>query len=105
MALRILRRPRVAKDAEQIADHIARDSLEAAVRFLDNTESTIRFLAEFSAIGSLFKTDIAALQNMRAFRVKGFPNHVIFYLEHPEAIEVIRILHGARDFQSELGTS
>ncbi len=105
MTVRILRRPKAAQDAEQIADYIARDSLEASVRFLENTESTIRFLAEFPAIGSLFKTKLSGVKNMRVFHVKGFPNHVIFYLEHPGAIELIRILHGARDFESELGKS
>ncbi len=105
MTVRILRRPKAAQDAEQIADYIARDSLLASVRFLENTESTIRFLAEFPSIGSLFKTNAFTIQNMRAFRVKGYPNHVIFYVERPDSIEVIRVLHGARDFESELEKS
>ena len=42
------RRLRAAQGAEEIADYIAKDSLEAAVRFLENTESTLRDLAEFT---------------------------------------------------------
>ena len=36
-------------------------------------------------------------------RVKGFPSHLIFCVEHKDAIEVVRILHGARDLDAELG--
>ena len=46
MTVRILRRLKAAEDAESIADHIAKDSLKAAVRFLGNTESTLLELAE-----------------------------------------------------------
>ncbi|MFW6171341.1 MAG: type II toxin-antitoxin system RelE/ParE family toxin [Planctomycetota bacterium] len=34
--------------------------------------------------------------------MKGFPNHVIFYIEHSSAIDVVRILHGAQDLDAEL---
>lgn len=102
MTVRILRRRKAAEDAEEIADHIAKDSLEAAVRFLENTESTLRDLAEFPGAGSRFESEHPGLENLRFRRVRGFPNHVIFYIEHNNAIEVVRILHGAQDLDSEL---
>ena len=102
MALRILRRPRAAEDAEEIANYIAKDSLEAALRFLENTESTLRDLAASPKVGSQLKLDHSELANLRFRRVKGFPNHLVFYLEHADAIEVLRILHGARDLDTEL---
>jgi len=103
MAVRILRRRRAAEDAEEIADHIAKDSLEAAVRFLENTESTLLALAESPGAGSRFESAHRNFENLRFRRVKGFPNHVIFYVEHRNAIEVVRILHGAQDLDVELG--
>jgi toxin ParE1/3/4 len=102
MPVRIRRRSRAAQDAEEIADYIAKDSLEAAVRFLENTESTLTDLAKSPGIGALFESDLPELANLRFRRVKGFPNHVMFYLEHSDAIEVVRILHGARDLDTEL---
>jgi len=78
MGSRILRRLMVAKDAEDIADNIANDSLEAAVRFLENTESTLTDLADAPGIGSPFESDYPELSNLRFRRVKGFPNHLIF---------------------------
>lgn len=78
MTVRVLRRPKAAQDAEEIADYIAQDSLEAAVRFLENTESTLDDLAAFPLAGSPFKSTDRDLANLRFRRVKGFPNHVIF---------------------------
>ena len=102
MGRRILRRLKAAQDAEGIADFIAKDSLEAAVRFLENTESTLNDLAASPTTGSPFESDQPELANLRFRRVKGFPSHVIFYVEHQHAIEVVRVLHGARDLEAEL---
>ena len=102
MAVHIRRRLKAVQDAEEIADNIANGSLEAAVRFLENAESTLKELADSPGIGSPFESDHPELANLRYRRVKGFPNHVIFYVEHTTAIEVVRILHGARDLDSEL---
>lgn len=102
MAARIRRRLKAAQDAENYADYIAQNSLEAAVRFLENTESTLRYLAENPGIGCPFESDNPELANLRFRRVKGFPNHLIFYTDHTDAIEVVRILHGARDLDTEL---
>jgi len=107
MAVRILRRIQAAMDVEEIADYIARDRLEAAIRFLENTEATLRFLANSPGIGNPFKIEHLELANLRTTRVQGFPNHVIFYIEHSDAIEVVRIMHGARDIDAghRCGTS
>lgn len=102
MAVRILRRLKAAHDAEHIADHIAKDSLEAAIRFLECTELTLKDLANSPSSGNRFESDHPALANLRFRRIKGFPNHVIFYVEHKDAIEVVRILHGAQDLEAEL---
>lgn len=103
MTVRILRRRKAERDAENIADYIAKDSLEAAIRFLANTEATLSDLAAFPGAGSPFESTHPDLANLRFRRVKGFPNHVIFYVQHKDAIEVVRILHGARDLDAELG--
>jgi toxin ParE1/3/4 len=34
---------------------------------------------------------------MRRFPVSRFDNYLIFYLPHENGIDVIRVLHGARD--------
>lgn len=102
MPVRILRRPRAVSDAESLADWIAKDSLPAALRFLENVEATLERLADFPSSGSPYQIDVPALAGLRFKRVVGFPKHIVFYLEHSTAIEVIRILHGARDIDAQL---
>lgn len=102
MAARILRRPKAVVDAEEIANFIANDSLQSALRFLANAELTLQRLAEFPGIGSPFLSEHPQLQTVRACRIEGFPHHIVFYFEHADAIEVIRVLHGARNLESEL---
>ena len=102
MTVRILRRLKAVEDAESTADHIAATSLKTAVRFLENTEATLMELAESPEVGSRFESAHPQLANLRFRCVKGFPNHFVFYIEHQDAIEVVRILHGARDLDEEL---
>ena len=35
-------------------------------------------------------------------RVRGFPNHLIYYVPVPDGIDVLAIMHGARDVQRHL---
>lgn len=42
---------------------------------------------------------------MRTRLVKDFPNHVVFYIEREESIEVIRVLRGGQDMDVEVAKS
>ena len=102
MPIKVLRREKAVSDVVEIANFIALDSLEAALRFIDNTEATIHYIASSPSMGSPFRSEKTELKNMRYCRVQGFPKHVIFYIEHPTAVEIVRVLHGARDIEAEL---
>ena len=39
-------------------------------------------------------------QNVRSFPLKGFPNHLVYYRAVEGGIEVLRVLHGARDIDA-----
>ena len=43
------------------------------------------------------------LFGIRVWRVKGFPRHLIFYRTIEGDVEIVRVLHGARDLPSLLG--
>ena len=51
MSVRILRRLKAAQDAEETADYLAKDSLETAVRFLENTRGDALRLGQLSRRG------------------------------------------------------
>ena len=43
------------------------------------------------------------LKGLRMHPVQGFRRWLVFYLERPGGIEILRLLHGARDLEALLG--
>jgi plasmid stabilization system protein ParE len=37
------------------------------------------------------------LEGLRMFAVSDFEKHLVFYIERPGYIDVLRVLHGSRD--------
>jgi toxin ParE1/3/4 len=95
-------RPRARLDVIELAAYIGKDSKTAANRFLDASATTFQFLAEAPQIGALYPTKNDQLSDPRVYRVKGFPRHLAFYLERQNGIEIVRVLHGARDLDVAL---
>ena len=102
MAVRILRRIKAAQDAEEIAEFIAKHSLPSALRFVERLEETLLELPRLPEMGGFFPSTDSRLVGIRIRRIAGFSKYLIFYRTHPGAIEVIRILHGARNLDQEL---
>ncbi|GAB5403104.1 MAG: hypothetical protein Aurels2KO_13350 [Aureliella sp.] len=98
----ITRRPKAVEDVESHAMYIADGSIDAALRFLERVEQTIKGLAIFPASGGPFKASVPELAGMRTRLVKDFPNHVVFYVERDDSIEVIRVLRGGQDMGVEI---
>jgi toxin ParE1/3/4 len=40
-----------------------------------------------------------ALTGMRSWPIRGFGNHLVFYRPTDDGIEILRVLHGARDLR------
>ncbi len=78
-------------DLLSIWGYIAEDSPSAADRTLDSIDYHCKLLGENPKLGQA-RPDIAP--QMRYFPVK---NYLILYQEQPLGIEVIRVIHGARD--------
>ncbi len=77
--------------------YIGEDSLPAADRFLRAAADTFVRLAEMPGMGHTYAQRAAGSDAFRVWPVKGFENWLIFYRPTAGGIEVIRILHGARD--------
>jgi toxin ParE1/3/4 len=95
-------RPRARQDIVEVAVFIGRDSLTAAERFLDATETTFQLLVASPEIGPIYPTKQEVLTGLRVFRVNRFPNHLVFYRVLANGIEIIRVIHGARDLELAL---
>ena len=102
MAHKVDIRPRARLDVVELATFIGKDSVSAANHFLDASENTFGFLAKSPRIGAVYQTKNERLHGLRVFRVKGFSNHLTFYLETNNGIEIVRVLHGARDLDAAL---
>lgn len=68
----VSRKPQVDQDLLGIADYISRDSLAAAIRFLDAAEATFNWLAESPEVGIRCDFDNLELFDIRWWKVKGF---------------------------------
>ena len=89
--MRVEYRPAALADLENALDYIARDSPSAAIRIIDAIEDAC--LTTLSAFPSSGKTHEHILPGLRILVVE---NYRICYFAHPDRIEVLRILHGAR---------
>jgi toxin ParE1/3/4 len=94
---RIIKRPAAKRDLIEQADFIAQDNLDAALRFLDAEEQTFAQLARLPRIGKSRKVKSQSFANVRQFPITDFEKHLVFYRPIRGGIEVLRILHGARD--------
>jgi toxin ParE1/3/4 len=77
--------------------YIARDSVDAATRFLDAVRRDAEKLAVMPGMGALRDFARPDLKDVRSWPVTGFRNFLIFYRPLADGIEVIRVVHGARD--------
>jgi len=98
----IIIRPRADRDLDEHAAFIARDNLDAGRRFYDAAAQAFEQLAMMPEMGSprIFRNP--ALAGLRLWRIPGFERHLIFYRPLQDRIEVIRVLHAARDIDGIL---
>jgi toxin ParE1/3/4 len=94
---RIIKRERALRDLEQRSQYSRQHNPSAAIRFLDAAQATIRKLAASPGIGSRYDPEHPALAEIRFFPVSRFENDLIFYRPIADGIEIVRVLHGARD--------
>ena len=94
--------PAALRDLNHIAATLSESNLRTANRFLSSAEATFERLADMPGLGSPCLIEYVD-QPIRVWPVRGFRNYLVFYREVDTGIEVIRILHGARDWQAILG--
>jgi toxin ParE1/3/4 len=102
--LRVVVRPRVRTDLDEQARYIAQDSLDAALRFLTAAESTFEKLGAMPEIGRRRSFRHPSLAGVRSWAIPGFEKHVIFYRVAQDRVDVLRVIHAARDLRSILGS-
>lgn len=90
--------PAAARDLNDIWDYIANDNIDAAVRVLDALESAMAKLAQSPGIGH-WREDLVD----RRHRFLLVYSYLIVYRDEAKPLQIIRVLHAARDVQGILG--
>jgi toxin ParE1/3/4 len=99
----IRKRAAANRDLSAQAAYLQQRSEQVANRFLDAAEATIQQLASMPGLASRWDSSHPTLADMSVWQVKGFKNHLVFYREIPDGIEVIRVLHPAQDIEAIFG--
>ena len=91
--------------AREVEEALRRYRSEAptgvALRFSDSFGEASRHIGRHPQSGSLRYAESGRLASLRFWRVKGFP-YLIFYVERDAVIDVLRVLHTARDIPESL---
>lgn len=90
----ILKRPRALLDLAEIWSYIAEHSVTNADGFASRIDRTLMLLARQPNSG---RARPELYPDLRSFVIGKY---VVFYLPIKKGIEVIRVLHGARDIES-----
>ncbi len=96
---RVVRRSALAEqDYRQIWRYIAADNADAADRLLLRIDSKLLVYAENPGMGTA--------RDRLGPALRSFPvgNYVVFYRLVAEGIELVRVLHGARDMSAIFGS-
>jgi toxin ParE1/3/4 len=96
---RVVVRPLAKDDLDEQALYIAQDSIAAALRFLDAAESAFDRLSHMHEVGRRREFLHPELANVRSWPIPKFEKHVIFYRTTGEVVDILRVLHAARDLE------
>ena len=97
MMARVIVRAQAELDVDEIAARIAENNLDAALRFLRAVENAYELLAAWPRIGTRRIARNPSLCGLRSYPIRRFRNYLIFYLPFEDGVEIVRVIHGARD--------
>jgi toxin ParE1/3/4 len=82
--------------------YVRQGSLPTARRFLRQAEATLKRIASMPGMGTRYEPDEPLYADVRYFPISRFRSYLIFYRPVAGGIEVLRVLHGARDIHGIL---
>jgi len=100
----VTKTPRARQDLIELATYLySVDPVSnASERLLTAAENAFARLAEMPGLGVAYSSAFGSQVGLRRWPVPGFRNHLIFYRPTTTGIEIVRVLHGARDIDAAL---
>jgi toxin ParE1/3/4 len=89
-------RPQAEEDLEDIALYIAEDNVQAARRWIEDMQALCQQLGEMPSMG------VAKPSIRPGLRMLPAGSYLILYQEVDKGVEIVRVLHGARQWQDLL---
>ena len=87
-------------DLYEIGLYLSERDLEVSKRFNRAVDRTLEYLLESPESGERRNYSNPHYSNMRIWQVSGFSNYLIFYRVSKTDLSVVRVLHGARDYDT-----
>jgi toxin ParE1/3/4 len=98
MTFELVVRNRATQDIRRQANYIlANGNRNAAERFLEFAEHSFSQLVANPNTGKVIPLSLSNEAIIRQWRIKNFKDYLIFYMVQEDRVEVLRVLHGARD--------
>jgi toxin ParE1/3/4 len=92
--------PRADADIDGAADYyVDHAGVEVGLRFLGAVQEAYSFISEHPDAGPRGQYENRRLRELRRWPVPGFETYLVFYRLIDECIEIVRVLHGARDLE------
>ena len=101
---RVHRTPRAEQDIEEQVEYylVVAGEPGVAERFSSSIEEALASIALHPEAGASYPSSSPPLEELRWWPIRGFPDQLIFYRLVGDRVEVIRVLHGARDLRALL---
>lgn len=81
---------------EVLAYYLGKEADEAALGFIEALQKAYMHIGRHPGTGSPRYAHELNLPGLRSWPLTGYP-HMVFYVEHPDHVDVWRVLHGHRD--------
>jgi len=86
------------QDLSEIADYFDEHCEGVSLRFRERFQETVKRLCRSPNIGERCQFRNPRTQGMRMWLVSGFSNYLIFYRVQGSMLQILRVIHGARDY-------
>ncbi len=101
---KIIKTPKAKLDLIDLASYLynADPISDASERFLTAAENAFSRLADFPGVGVAYSSASGSLAGLRRWLIPGFRNYVVIYRVSETHVEIVRVLHAARDISAAL---
>jgi toxin ParE1/3/4 len=81
------------RDLDEITFRIARDSVDAALRWYDRIDQYFGRIAQALGMGTRLEGLAKGLRSV------AFGNYMVFFRPETDGIEIVRVIHGKRNWE------